>query len=50
MNRPVPNPLEVILGVLFGILVFAGLIQAISGMTYNPKSESDKPYFVYQGY
>ena len=46
-----PNWREVLLGLLLGTVLFAGLCIAFEGLTYPPKdSQSDKPYFVYQGY
>jgi hypothetical protein len=34
-----------------GTALFAGLCIALQGLTYTPKdTQTDKPYFVYQGY
>ena len=49
MNRP--NLWEVICGVILGTVLFVGLSIALHGLSYTPKgSQTDKPYFVYQGY
>ena len=46
-----PNIWEVILGVVLGSVLFAGLCIAFQGLTYTPKNaQTDKTYFVYQGY
>ena len=49
MNRP--NIIEVIGGIVLGTVLFVGVCIAFQGLTYTPKNaQTDKPYFVYQGY
>ena len=49
MSRP--NTLEVICGLVLGTVLFIGVCIAFQGLTYTPKNaQTDKPYFVYQGY
>ena len=46
-----PTIMEVICGLILGTTLFVGLCIAFQGLTYTPKNvETDKPYFVYQGY
>ena len=46
-----PNWREVILGIILGTALFAGLCIAFQGLMYTAKeTQTDKPYFVYQGY
>jgi len=42
--------LEILCGTILGVLVAIGIVSAISSLSYNPKSDTNKPYFVYQGY
>lgn len=49
MSRP--SIWEVLCGVVLGTALFVGLCIAFQGLTYTPKdTQTDKPYFVYQGY
>lgn len=41
---------EILSGIVLGVLVAIGIISAISNLSYNPKSDTNKSYFVYQGY
>ena len=50
MNNFIASFIEFVIGALLGFVVFVGALHAISEWTYNPKVNSDKPYFVYQGY
>ena len=49
MNRP--NLREMVLGILVGTALFGAVCIAFQGLIYTPKdTQTDKPYFVYQGY
>lgn len=49
-HKLLSSVIEVVSGILLGLLIFMGLVSAVSSLWYNPKADSNEPYFVYQGY